>query len=153
MKNQTFKNLIAGALLLGGTQIALRAQQYSIGWDVIAGGGGTSANSQYSLSGTISQWDAGGPMTAGHDSLTGGFWKMPGGPVLTIQLTGPDTLTISWPVPVLGCFVLQQTTSLTAPNWVDVPTAVTFASGTDSVVVSIPGSDQFYRLLSNCQDQ
>ena len=36
------------------------AQQYSVGWSKIAGGGGTSTNGQYAVSGTIGQPDASG---------------------------------------------------------------------------------------------
>ena len=41
------------------------AQQYSIDWYKIAGGGGTSTGGTYAVSGTIGQHDAGGPMTVG----------------------------------------------------------------------------------------
>ncbi len=52
------------------------AQQYSIDWYKVAGGGGTSTGGTYSVSGTIGQHDAGGPMTGGNYSLTGGFWAL-----------------------------------------------------------------------------
>ena len=39
------------------------AQQYSIDWYKVAGGGGTSTGGVYAVSGTIGQHDAGGPMT------------------------------------------------------------------------------------------
>jgi hypothetical protein len=48
--------------------------QFSIDWYKISGGGGSSAGGNYSLSGTIGQHDAEGPMTSGPYSLTGGFW-------------------------------------------------------------------------------
>src|SRR5579871_5900644 len=72
---------------------AVRAQPYSIDWYKIAGGGGTSTNGQYTLSGTIGQHDAGGPMTDGGFSLTGGFWALYAiqssiGPRLTITPVG-----------------------------------------------------------------
>src|ERR1039458_5110991 len=65
------------------------AQSYSIDWYKIAGGGGTSSNGQYTVSGTIGQHDASGVMTGGAYSLTGGFWALyavqtPGAPLLTI---------------------------------------------------------------------
>ena len=43
-----------------------RAQSYSINWYKVAGGGGTSTGGTYSVSGTIGQHDAGGPMTGGN---------------------------------------------------------------------------------------
>ena len=45
-----------------------------INWYTIDGGGGTSTGGTYSLSGTIGQPDAGGPMTGGTSSVPGGFW-------------------------------------------------------------------------------
>ena len=72
------------------------AQPYSIDWYKISGGGGTSTNGQYSLSATVGQHDAGGPMTGGTFSLTGGFWALfavqtPGAPTLRIFLTTTNT--------------------------------------------------------------
>ena len=42
------------------------------------------------MSGTIGQPDAGGPMTNGQYSITGGFWVLP----VAVQVTGAPTLTI-----------------------------------------------------------
>jgi hypothetical protein len=54
--------------------IPAQAQSYAITWWTVDGGGGTSAGSGYTLSGTIGQPDA-GVMTGGGYSLTGGFWS------------------------------------------------------------------------------
>ena len=51
-------------------------QSYSIDWYKIAGGGGTSTGATYQVSGTIGQPDAGGAMSGGNYSLTGGFWSL-----------------------------------------------------------------------------
>ena len=67
------------------------AQQYSIDWYKVAGGGGTSTGGTYSVSGTIGQHDAGGPMTGGNYSLTGGFWAL----ISVVQTPGAPTLYIS----------------------------------------------------------
>ncbi|SPE62404.1 conserved exported hypothetical protein [Verrucomicrobia bacterium] len=153
MKIQTLKRLLLGALLLARTQGALHAQRYSIGWSVFAGGGGTSSGGQYSVSGTIGQYDAGGPLAGGNYSLDGGFWKSAaGGVVLSISLTGPNTLTISWPVPVLGCFVLQHNAGFNPGSWVDVPGLVTFANGKNQMTWTIAPSQPigFFRLISPC---
>ena len=74
MKALSFSLLAALALALSATTAS--AQNYSIDWYKIAGGGGTSSNGQFSVSGTIGQHDAGGPMTGGNFSLTGGFWSL-----------------------------------------------------------------------------
>jgi len=52
------------------------AQQYSIDWYKVAGGGGTSIGGTYAVSGTIGQPDAGGPLSGGNYSVTGGFWSL-----------------------------------------------------------------------------
>ena len=64
-------------LLLWLAPLALPAQTYSIDWYKVAGGGGTSTGGVYSVSGTAGQQDAGGPMTNGQYSVTGGFWALP----------------------------------------------------------------------------
>jgi uncharacterized membrane protein len=87
------KNII---LLLGLLIPALsHAQTYSIDWYKIAGGGGTSAGASgaivYSASGTIGQQDAGGALTGGGYSLTGGFWSI----ISVVQTANSPTLTIA----------------------------------------------------------
>src|SRR6266446_8892605 len=60
-----------------------RAQQYSIDWYTIDGGGGTSTGGVYSVSGTIGQPDA-GTMSGGNYSLAGGFWGL----IAAVQTAG-----------------------------------------------------------------
>src|SRR5450631_572908 len=98
------------------------AQQYSIDWYKVAGGGGTSTGGVYTVSGTIGQHDAGGPMTGGNFSLTGGFWALyalqtAGAPLLSIKLTATNTAQVYWPSPSIG-WNLQVNTNLTSTNWV-----------------------------------
>src|SRR5262245_51398252 len=111
---------LAGVVAFGVPRVA-QAQTYSIDWYTIDGGGGTSTNGQYSLSGTIGQPDAGAPMTNGQFSVTGGFWNVtavqtPGGPLLKIQLTSTNSVVITWPSPSTG-FVLQQNLNVATTNW------------------------------------
>src|ERR1035438_20504 len=73
--------------------LVAHAQEYSIDWYKVSGGGGASTGGVYSVSGTIGQHDAGGPMTGGNYSLTGGFWALyavqtPGAPLLAITHLG-----------------------------------------------------------------
>src|SRR5262245_6505901 len=106
------------------------AQTYSIDWFTIDGGGGTSTGSVYTVSGTIGQPDAGGPMTNGQFSVTGGFWVLPtviqtpGAPTLTIVPAGPGLATISW-TPNTPGFVLQETVPLSPSNWTNSPSGST----------------------------
>src|SRR5579872_6844207 len=94
------------------------AQNYSIDWYKIAGGGGTSTGGTYSVSGTIGQPDASGAMTGGNYSVTGGFWALiqvvqtPGAPKLFISQSG-HTVTVYWQN-VTG-WTLHQSGNLTTP--------------------------------------
>ena len=126
---------------------SVHAQQYAIDWFTIDGGGGTSTGGVYQVSGTIGQPDAGGPMTNGQYSVTGGFWVLPqavqvtGAPTLTIVPATPDNATISW-TPNTPGFVLQETFSLSPTNWVN------SASGaTNPIVVPATLPAKFYRLF------
>jgi hypothetical protein len=97
------------------------AQQYSIDWHKIAGGGGTSTGGVYAVSGTIGQPDASGEMTGRGYSLTGGYWSMvnvvqsPGAPFLAITYAGNQAI-VSWSPSVTG-WTLQTNASLATPTW------------------------------------
>jgi len=146
------KKLIFIALSLWLLAPASRAQNYSIDWYKIAGGGGTSSGGPYSLSGTIGQPDAGGPMTGGNYSVTGGFWSLislvqtPGLPNLTISYSG-NTVIVSWPD--TGTYVLQQNGNLSSPAaWAASGLTVTTSNGTNSVSITLPSGSLFFRLAA-----
>jgi hypothetical protein len=128
----------------------LHAQSYSIDWFKIDGGGGTSTNAQYSLSGTIGQLDA-GHMSGGNYTIDGGFWcivaavQTPGAPLLRIALTAANTFLVAWPMPSTG-FSLQQNTNLSTSNWSGVTNAVNVVGSENQVIVSPPTGNRFYRL-------
>src|SRR5215472_16420498 len=125
------------------------AQSYSIDWYKIAGGGGTSTNGQFALSGTIGQHDAGGPMTGGNYSLTGGFWSLisvvqvAGAPTLYISHSG-NTVTVYWQD--IAGWSLQQNNNLSLPaNW-SASGGVTTSSGTNYLNLTSPTGNSFFRL-------
>ena len=138
---------LLGVLILLCAAATAKAQNYSIDWFKIAGGGGTSAGGSYSVSGAIGQADAGGPMSGGNFSLTGGFWALPGlvqtpgAPLLSISLNPQlSTLNLFW-TPSTPGFTLQSTDRLAPTNWVNAP------SGTNNpatVPAALPA--RFYRL-------
>ena len=147
MQPQSWRRL-AATLAMFSLAWGLRSQDYSIDWHKIAGGGGTSTNGQFTLSGTIGQHDAGGPMTNGQYSLTGGFWVLPqavqteGAPILTIVPAGAGLAQVSWTPDTGTNWVLQETLSLAPTNWVNA------ASGsTNPVVVPATLPTKFYRLF------
>jgi hypothetical protein len=128
------------------------AQQYSIDWYKIAGGGGTSTGGTYQVSGTIGQHDAGGPMTGGNYSLTGGFWSLiaavqtTGAPLLTISRSG-NSVIVSWPISSTG-WILQQNSNAVATNWAASGYTVSTSNGTNSVTISPPAGKLFFRLAN-----
>jgi hypothetical protein len=122
------------------------AQSFSIDWHTIDGGGGSSTNGPYSLSGTIGQPDAGGPMTNGQYSVTGGFWALPiavqtpGAPMLHITNAAPGFATVWW-TPATTGYVLQQSDSLSPAAWIDAP-----SGATNPVTLPVASLAAFYRL-------
>jgi hypothetical protein len=125
--------------------------QYSIDWYKVSGGGGmNSTGGVYSVSGTVGQHDAGGPMKGGVYSFTGGFWSLfalqtLGAPSLTIFLTSTNTAVVSWPSPSTG-FELLQNTNLNTTNWVTPPQTVNDNGITRFIIVNPPVGNKFFRL-------
>ena len=124
--------------------------QFSIGWYKIGGGGGTSSNNQYAISGTIGHHEAGSSMAGGTYSLTGGFWAIyaastPGAPALSIAVTRTNTVLISWPSPSTG-FALQQNFDLAGTNWVN-PSDVVNDDGVNRFIIVTPApGNRLFRL-------
>jgi len=149
MKTKLMIWIAASAVTLA-SRTAANAQSYAINWHKIADGGGASTNLQYTLAGTIGQHDAGGPMTAGSYSLIGGFWGIissvttPGMPNLTIQYSGPGSVTVSWPA--TGNYTLQQNVSLAPNNWTASGYVVATANGTNSITITPRVGNLFFRL-------
>jgi hypothetical protein len=144
----------SSALLLlfwGILAIAVRAQIYSIDWFTIAGGGGLSSGSVYSINGTIGQSAANGsPMAGGNYVLTGGFWVLTavqteGAPVLAISLAN-SAVMVFWPSTSTN-WILQQDSSLNSTNWITVPEAITNNGNLEFIIVSPPAGNRFYRLV------
>ncbi len=131
--------------LLAGLAFTATAQNYSIDWSTIDGGGGTSTGGVYAVSGTIGQPDA-GTMSGGPFTLTGGFWALPvavqtsNAPTLLIIGGAPGFATISW-TPATPGFVLQVSPSLTPPAWTNAPSG---ATNPVTIPASLPA--RFYRL-------
>jgi hypothetical protein len=122
--------------------------QFAVPWHTIDGGGGTSTGGVYSVNGTIGQPDAGGPMTNGPFSLTGGFWVLPtllqtpGAPTLYITNAAPGWATLWW-TPATGTnWVLQERLNLTTGSWTNSP-----SGATNPVAVPATLPSKFYRLF------
>ncbi len=141
------KFFIAIAVLIS---VSANAQNYSIDWSKISGGGGTSSGGNFSLSGTIGQADA-GKMSGGNFTLEGGFWAIasvvqtPGSPLLSLAVAG-NNYVLSWPSTSTG-FRLEVNSNLSNTNgWVTVGQSQVTNSGTISVTVPSTPGNNFYRL-------
>jgi hypothetical protein len=141
---------VCALLALATFAMPAHAQQ-AISWYKVSGGGGTSTNGPYSISGTIGQHDAGGPMTNSTYSITGGFWgvisalQTAGAPFLTIFLTTTNTAVVQWPSPSTG-WNLQQDTDLITGTWATPPETLQDDGTNKFIVISPPTSNRFYRL-------
>ena len=117
---------------------AAAAQQYTIPWFKIAGGGVTqSAGGPYTLGGTIGQIDA-GRVTGGAFRSEGGFWGIEiqqlGFPRLNIASAGTN-FVVSWFSAETG-LVLQRANTLDGPApWSDVGAPVLTSGLTNSVTL------------------
>lgn len=139
--------LLATAFLIPA---AAHSQTYSIDWYKISGGGGTSTNGQYSVSGTIGQHDAGGPMTGGTYSLTGGFWaflsvvQTAGAPTLYVSHSG-NTVTVFWQN--VSGWNLEQNSILNASAGWSTNSSWTTTGGTNYLNLTSPTGNLFFRLI------
>ncbi len=125
-------------------------QTYSIDWYKISGGGGTSTGGTYQVTGTIGQLDAGGAMSGGQYSVIGGFWSIisvmqtAGLPNLIITHAG-NSVIISWPN--TGTYTLQQNSNLSvSAGWTTSGYSITTANGTNSITITPPTGNLFFRL-------
>ncbi len=137
-------------VLVSFLSLTVARAQYAIDWFTVDGGGGTSTNSQYSVSGTIGQPDA-GSMSGGNYTLAGGFWgvvaavQTPGAPWLTVTPTSTNTVAVSWPNSDPN-WKLHWTADLSGSSWTEIAPPYPI-SGTNCVYVEpIVAGNRFYRL-------
>ena len=146
MKSQRIILSVLAALLLAATA---PAQSYFVNWYKISGGGGTRTNGTYSVSGTIGQHDASGAMSGGGYSVTGGFWAIyavytPGLPPLNIRYAGPNSVIVYWLN--TGSYSLKTNGNLNVASWINYGGPVTTANGTNSVTITPPKGNLYFRL-------
>jgi hypothetical protein len=142
---------IVALLALLGFGFCAQAQTYSIDWYKVSGGGGTSTGGVYTASGTIGQPDAGGSMSGGNYSLTGGFWSLiavvqtPGAPTLDVVRSGSN-VTVSWPYPSTGWALEQNESVTTVAGWQTSGYTVSTNATLNSITVTAPTRSLFFRL-------
>jgi len=145
--------LILSTIVLMAFTVRITAQQYTIDWFAVAGGGGASNGGDFALSGTIGQPDAGGDLLGGDFAITGGFWSIattvetPDAPSLTLSLAA-STLTVAWPSNGSAGFALEETGALLnlSTTWNTVNITPQSANGTNSVSLPLVAGTRFYRL-------
>lgn len=105
----------------------------------------------YSVSGTIGQPDAGGPMTGGNYSLTGGFWAL----ISVMQTVGAPTLYISRSNNIVSVFWqsvpgwnLEQKSNLAISGSWTTNTTWTTSNGTNYLNLTPPTGNLFFRLTN-----
>jgi len=138
-------------LLWLASALVASAQNYSVDWSVIPGGGGASSNAPYSVTGSIGQIGAGSISSGGNYSVTGGFWTL----ISVVQTTNAPTLgithssgqvIISWPTPTAS-WTLQQNTNLAVANgWVTSSYPVIATNGVSSITITSATGNLFFRL-------
>ncbi len=151
-QSKTWRLALVLCFLLLQSALCLRAlgQEYTIDWFRVAGGGGTSTGGTYQVTGTIGQHDAGGAMSGGPYSVTGGFWSLiavvqtPGLPNLSIAHSG-NSVIVSWPNTASS--MLQTNNNLVnVSGWNAYDGMVITASGTNSITITPPVGNLFFRL-------
>jgi hypothetical protein len=141
--------LSALTLLLG--LVGARAQDYSIDWWTIDGGGGASTGGVYAITATVGQPDP-GTLNGGNYALVGGFWsivaavQMPGAPFLEIARTNGQVV-VSWLKPATA-FVLDHaaTFSDATSRWSQVELPYLTNATHISVLVPASAATGYYRL-------
>ena len=147
MNTPSFRISFHGFILLAMLFTSRASAQFSIHWFTLdGGGGGQSSSGAYTLQGTIGQPDA-GASSGGSYTLQGGFWAgLPAGspPSLRILRDGANVV-LAWPNAAPG-FQLQESHSLTTPDWTDVNAAPAIVGGEKQVSQPVAPAARFYRL-------
>jgi hypothetical protein len=141
----------ASSLLVGFSSLA--AENFSIDWFGIDGGGGSSAGGAYILRGSIGQPEA-GAISGGSYAIVSGFW----GNIQLIQTAGSPRLSVEpaaggvrifWPVSATG-FVLDESTAMVSPplaiSWSPAPFPYETNATHISIKAPIAPGEKFYRL-------
>lgn len=144
---------LAPLFLLAGV-VQVPAQNFSLTWFTLDGGGGSSAGGSYAVHGTIGQPDA-GSASGGSFTVLGGFWGVssvaptPEAPMLFIERIPGSQVRLSWALPATA-FQLEQTAAPTSPAANTAWTPVTATPQTNGVNVSVTtptaAESRIYRL-------
>ena len=143
--------LLLGTVTLLNSPGIARAQNYSLSWAKIGGGGGMqSTGGVYQLSGTIAQTDAGRVAATNTFRLEGGFWAIAlqqlGYPQLVIARVGTNAI-VTWSTPEPGLILQTASTLATSTVWSDLAGTPTISGTTNSTAVPLnSAAKSFFRL-------
>ena len=171
MKQTRTLILSLSALLTGILNAAAQAGgPYRLNWHTIDGGGGRVSGGAFAIHGTIGQPESGGalrsdmpkftdtlePLEVGIETepvylVRGGFWAGVVEPEIRPRLNiayVDNRVILTWPIPSPN-FVLQQSTSLGAPNggWATVPITPVGVGDDWQVNFRPTNSARMYRLI------
>lgn len=123
------------------------AQNLSVNWFTIDGGGGTSAGGRYSVSGTAGQPDA-GVLNGGAYAVDGGFWSFASETLALSVSNSPAGVVVYWNRPAFNWVLDESPVLLGSPPhpWSHVP--FPYETNATHIYVTIPGpaANKFYRL-------
>lgn len=137
--------VIVSILLL--TSIA-SAQNFSVDWFTVDGGGDSSAAGGFSVSGSIGQPDA-GEMSGGNYAVVGGFWAFAAEPPLNLAVSNSTTgVIVYWDRPANNWVLDESPVLLNSPPhpWSLVPFPYQTNATHIYVVIPGPSANRFYRL-------
>ena len=120
------------------------AQNFSIDWFTVDGGGGFSAAEGFSVGGTVAQPDA-GFMSADAYAVVGGFWSFAASETLSLAVSNsPAGVLVYWNRPANN-WVLDESPVL-LNSWIQVPFPYETNATHIYVTIPAPSANKFYRL-------
>jgi hypothetical protein len=143
--------IVAGAIVLYSALAPLRAQQYTLLWARVSGGGGLTSGGNFVCLGVPGQVE-GGPSGGGSFSLFSEFdpGLIAGPPAATpsisISYALSDTVVLTWPAS-FSSFVLQQKGDLSLSAWTNTGQSPTASGASLTLALPISGKAQFFRLV------
>ena len=149
MTKGLYVGALIGTLTLTLVERAVPDDSFELLSLVLAGGGGSSSNQAFTVTGTFGQAEAGLKSSSEHYSIESGFWntinviQLTSGPRLSVRLEGV-LVVVDWPDSGSEGFAVQYTTDLTGP-WFNLE----YQPGIENGRVVLPitfNSDIFIRL-------
>ena len=143
-----FVFLLLSAVEPSAAEPALRIDKF-----VFSGGGGSSTNTRFGVTGTIGQKEGDKELSGGRFTVKPGFWstiglvQLPGSPLLELHRVGADVV-IRWPATSAAQgFVLEQS-NFVGPSavWIAVPASGDNVGAFLQLNVVPQAGARFYRL-------